>query len=58
MILHHCSFMIQNSFDIKLINAPPFCMENFEFSILKKLTQKLIEILLSGNTKKKKKKAI
>ena len=30
-------------------------MENFEFSILKKLTQKLIEILLSGNTKKKKK---
>ena len=31
-------------------------MENFEFSIQKKLTQKLIEILLSGNTKKKKKK--
>ena len=31
-------------------------MENFEFSILKKLTHKLIEILLSGNTKKKKKK--
>ena len=30
-------------------------MENFEFSILKKLTHKLIEILLSGNTKKKKK---
>ena len=39
-----------------MINAPPFCMENFEFSILKKLTHKLIEILLSGNTKKKKKK--
>lgn len=31
-------------------------MENFEFSILKKLTHKLIEILLSGNTKKKKKR--
>lgn len=30
-------------------------MENFEFSILKKLTHKLIEILLSRNTKKKKK---